>query len=1035
MTEEERNEGVPAPAPSPRSRRAAVQKMQIEAESAEERADESNGDEPGRAEQSTGGSGRTDADAPRRRSAGASRPERGSADGVKNGQKETPKDAKDRKKRSMRRMFTAFFFVGVVASGLWLFFGGEHFSAVKTSEGISLLKGKQVERVQITEGTQQVRLWLSQPTKATDEKGKSHDVGKRVQFSYVEPQAEQIARLTEQAKPKLGYDSIVPQASIWSSILTMAVPMLIIIVAFMILLPRMQSGMGAFGRIKDRKQLDPDKPDVTFNDVAGEDEAVAELREITEFLTAPERFHALGAEIPRGVLLYGPPGTGKTLLARAVAGEAGVPFYSISASEFVEMFVGVGASRVRDLFNKAKENAPAIVFVDEIDAVGRGRGVGIGGGNDEREQTLNQLLVELDGFDSHSNVILIAATNRPDVLDPALLRPGRFDRQISVDAPDLRGREAILKVHAKGKPFAPDVDLAMVARRTPGYTGADLENILNEAALLAARFGRRAIGVPDVDEAIDRVMAGPQRRSRPMNDQDKLLTAYHEAGHALTAAALHNADPVTKVTILPRGRALGYTMVLPTEDRYSVSRNDLLDQLTYAMGGRVAEEIVFHDPTTGASNDIQKATSIARSMVTEYGMSAEVGIIRLAAEDADPLERTMGGGGEVHSDGMVSAIDVEARGLVENAHREAWAILAQNRGILDILASRLMEKETVLESELKEIFADVVKAPVRERWHVFEVPAELLAATEIPPIEIRSPQPVKGRHAAAPVDSDPAAPSPAAPAPSAPVSSDAPSAAANAGGSAFADPANADSSAAAVPEGAPAMPAAPAIPEGDGEPEEAAVKPLTVGEPGTVLSPSVPAAPSAQSPDPLGDVPIPEVSADAAPGAPLDSSTPNLPGDPKLPDSPADAAPDSQSDPASSNPANEAGSSDARDGLPATEQLPKVDPLSATDQLPKVDPLSATEQLPKVDPLSATDRLPKIDPLSGPSPLSSSASPDLLSAPGDPLSAPSPLEPRSRHSRTAADRPLSGASPEDPADDADSDRGAGPSGKAEPNDG
>ena len=1035
VTEEERNEGVPAPAPSPRSRRAAVQKMQIEAESAEERADESNGDEPGRAEQSTGGSGRTDADAPRRRSAGASRPERGSADGVKNGQKETPKDAKDRKKRSMRRMFTAFFFVGVVASGLWLFFGGEHFSAVKTSEGISLLKGKQVERVQITEGTQQVRLWLSQPTKATDEKGKSHDVGKRVQFSYVEPQAEQIARLTEQAKPKLGYDSIVPQASIWSSILTMAVPMLIIIVAFMILLPRMQSGMGAFGRIKDRKQLDPDKPDVTFNDVAGEDEAVAELREITEFLTAPERFHALGAEIPRGVLLYGPPGTGKTLLARAVAGEAGVPFYSISASEFVEMFVGVGASRVRDLFNKAKENAPAIVFVDEIDAVGRGRGVGIGGGNDEREQTLNQLLVELDGFDSHSNVILIAATNRPDVLDPALLRPGRFDRQISVDAPDLRGREAILKVHAKGKPFAPDVDLAMVARRTPGYTGADLENILNEAALLAARFGRRAIGVPDVDEAIDRVMAGPQRRSRPMNDQDKLLTAYHEAGHALTAAALHNADPVTKVTILPRGRALGYTMVLPTEDRYSVSRNDLLDQLTYAMGGRVAEEIVFHDPTTGASNDIQKATSIARSMVTEYGMSAEVGIIRLAAEDADPLERTMGGGGEVHSDGMVSAIDVEARGLVENAHREAWAILAQNRGILDILASRLMEKETVLESELKEIFADVVKAPVRERWHVFEVPAELLAATEIPPIEIRSPQPVKGRHAAAPVDSDPAAPSPAAPAPSAPVSSDAPSAAANAGGSAFADPANADSSAAAVPEGAPAMPAAPAIPEGDGEPEEAAVKPLTVGEPGTVLSPSVPAAPSAQSPDPLGDVPIPEVSADAAPGAPLDSSTPNLPGDPKLPDSPADAAPDSQSDPASSNPANEAGSSDARDGLPATEQLPKVDPLSATDQLPKVDPLSATEQLPKVDPLSATDRLPKIDPLSGPSPLSSSASPDLLSAPGDPLSAPSPLEPRSRHSRTAADRPLSGASPEDPADDADSDRGAGPSGKAEPNDG
>ena len=1027
MTEEERNEGAPAPVPSPRSRRAAAQKMQIEAESGEERADGSNGDEPGGAGQSTGGSGRTDADAPRRRSAGASRPAGRSADGAKTGQKETPKDAKDRKKRSMRRMFTAFFFVGVVASGLWLFFGGEHFSAVKTSEGISLLKGKQIERVQITEGTQQVRLWLSQPTKATDEKGKSHDVGKRVQFSYVEPQAEQIARLTEQAKPKLGYDSIVPQASIWSSILTMAVPMLIIIVAFMILLPRMQSGMGAFGRIKDRKQLDPDKPDVTFNDVAGEDEAVAELREITEFLTAPERFHALGAEIPRGVLLYGPPGTGKTLLARAVAGEAGVPFYSISASEFVEMFVGVGASRVRDLFNKAKENAPAIVFVDEIDAVGRGRGVGIGGGNDEREQTLNQLLVELDGFDSHSNVILIAATNRPDVLDPALLRPGRFDRQISVDAPDLRGREAILKVHAKGKPFAPDVDLAMVARRTPGYTGADLENILNEAALLAARFGRRAIGVPDVDEAIDRVMAGPQRRSRPMNDQDKLLTAYHEAGHALTAAALHNADPVTKVTILPRGRALGYTMVLPTEDRYSVSRNDLLDQLTYAMGGRVAEEIVFHDPTTGASNDIQKATSIARSMVTEYGMSAEVGIIRLAAEDADPLERTMGGGGEVHSDGMVSAIDVEARGLVENAHREAWAILAQNRGILDILASRLMEKETVLESELKEIFADVVKAPVRERWHVFEVPAELLAATEIPPIEIRSPQPVKGRHAAAPVDPDASAvPSPAAPSsappnpagpnsaapssaatgPAAPVSSVIPPAAANAGGSAFADSGNADSSTAGASE------EPPAIPDGGDELEESAAKPPTAGEPGTVLSPSVPAAPSAQSPDPLGDVAIPELSADSAPRAPMGGPTPNLPGDPKLPDPLADSALSGPlGDPASSDPANEADSSDSLDGLPATDRLPKIDPLSATE------------------------RLPKVDPLSGPSPLSSSASLDPLSAPGGPLSASSPLEPLSGTSRTSADGTLSASPPDDPAGDADSDGGADPSGKPEPSDG
>lgn len=843
----------------------------------------------------------------------------------KNGSKATAREAKERKKRSMRRMFSAFFFVGAVASGLWLFFGGEHFSSVKTSEGISLLRGKQVERVQITEGTQQVRLWLSKPTKTTDDKGESHDVGKQVQFSYVEPQAAQIARLTEQTKPKLGYDSIVPQVSIWSSIFTMAVPMLIIIVAFMFLLPRMQSGMGAFGRIKDRKQLDPDKPNVTFDDVAGEDEAVAELREITEFLTAPERFHALGAEIPRGVLLYGPPGTGKTLLARAVAGEAGVPFYSISASEFVEMFVGVGASRVRDLFNKAKENAPAIVFVDEIDAVGRGRGVGIGGGNDEREQTLNQLLVELDGFDSRTNVILIAATNRPDVLDPALLRPGRFDRQISVDAPDLRGREAILKVHARGKPFAPDVDLAMVARRTPGYTGADLENILNEAALLAARFEHAAIGVSDVDEAIDRVMAGPQRRSRPMNDQDKLLTAYHEAGHALTAAALHNADPVTKVTILPRGRALGYTMVLPTEDRYSVSRNDLLDQLTYAMGGRVAEEIVFHDPTTGASNDIQKATNIARSMVTEYGMSAEVGIIRLAGEDADPLERTMGGGGEVHSDGMVSAIDMEARGLVENAHREAWAILAQNRALLDTLASRLMEKETVLEAELKEIFADVVKAPVRERWNVFDVPAELLVATEIPPIEIRSPQPAKGRHAAKHNDSE----------------------------------AHVPSTGHAAGDSAPQAPMAPPAPSAVLPPLASSVPPA--GSPersaGPMGGPERPAGPEESSERSAGPVGSPERPAGTT-----------IPG--------AAPSPGSGSMPTDSTPTEQLPKVEE---TPSTQRLPKIDPLTGpvppagdphplAGPVPPAGPAEALRSDPQALPPSGRDALPLgdgISPLGG----------------------------------------------------------------------
>lgn len=670
----------------------------------------------------------------------ANKPKRGASQG-KDGESKEGTAAKNagKKRFSLRQIILGFFGVAVIASILWLFFGGERFAPIKTSEGIALLEGDTVRRVQITEGTQEVRLWLSKETTTIDSSGKQRPVGKTVEFEYVEAQAAEVARLAKSAQPKLGYNSVVPQTSMLSSIITMVVPLAIIFGLFMFLLPRIQSGMGGLGRIKGRKSTDPENPDVTFDDVAGEDEAVAELREVTDFLTSPDRFHALGAKIPRGVLLYGPPGTGKTLLARAVAGEAGVPFFSISASEFVEIFAGVGASRVRDLFTKAKAAAPSIIFVDEIDAVGRGRGVGIGGGADEREQTLNQLLVELDGFDARANVILIAATNRPDVLDQALLRPGRFDRQIAVDAPDLKGREAILKVHSKGKPFASDVDMEMVARRTPGYTGADLANILNEAALLAARFGHEAITVDDVDEAIDRVMAGPQRRSRPMSDQDKLLTAYHEAGHALAAAALHNADPVSKVTILPRGRALGYTMVLPTEDRYSVSRNDLLDQLTYAMGGRVAEELVFHDPTTGASNDIQKATNIARAMVTEYGMTTQVGILRLASDDSDPLMRGMGGGGDAHSDGMMNAIDVEVRALVENAHREAWDVLATNRDVLDTLAARLMEKETVLEAELAEIFASVVKAPVRERWNSYELPQEYLKVSEHPPVEIPAP--------------------------------------------------------------------------------------------------------------------------------------------------------------------------------------------------------------------------------------------------------------------------------------------------------
>ncbi|MFM6971740.1 MAG: ATP-dependent zinc metalloprotease FtsH, partial [Micrococcales bacterium] len=434
-----------------------------------------------------------------------------------------------------------------------------------------------------------------------------------------------------------------------------------------------------------------------------------------EFLKEPQKFQAVGAKIPRGVLLYGPPGTGKTLVAKAVAGEAGVPFFSISGSDFVEMFVGVGASRVRDLFEQAKAAAPAIIFVDEIDAVGRHRGAGIGGGNDEREQTLNQLLVEMDGFDSRTNVILIAATNRPDILDPALLRPGRFDRQIGVTAPDLIGREQILKVHAKGKPIADDVDLAVIARRTPGFTGADLANVLNEAALLTARQNEKQITAATLDEAIDRVIGGPQKKSRLMQDRERLNTAYHEAGHALVAASMNDSDPVTKVTILPRGRALGYTMVLPIEDRYSVSRNQLLDQIAYAMGGRVAEEIVFHDPTTGASNDFEKATSIARQMVTQYGFSENIGAV------------SFGNGGEVfigrdmaqqrdYSEATAQQIDKEVRAIVEAAHNEAYKALTANRKVLDALAKELMERETLNQEEIARIFKNVKKLPRRRQW-------------------------------------------------------------------------------------------------------------------------------------------------------------------------------------------------------------------------------------------------------------------------------------------------------------------------------
>ena len=607
--------------------------------------------------------------------------------------------------------------LGILALG-WAALMQPSTRRIETSQGLELLAGSTVDHALMVDGEQRVVLELSENFIANEGEDDQTDYGTTVEFFYTFPQGPVVVDALSNATLTDGFDSQVPQASLWGSILGMIIPFILIAAVFWFLLSRMQGGQNrvmGFGKSR-AKMVNKDMPQVTFNDVAGVDEAIEELHEIKDFLTDPGRFQAVGARIPKGVLLYGPPGTGKTLLARAVAGEAGVPFYSISGSDFVEMFVGVGASRVRDLFEQAKANSPAIIFVDEIDAVGRHRGAGMGGGHDEREQTLNQLLVEMDGFDVKTNVILIAATNRPDILDPALLRPGRFDRQVAVEAPDLKGREAILQVHAQGKPMVASVDLAAVARRTPGFTGADLANVLNEAALLTARSGAQLIDDRALDEAIDRVIAGPQKRTRVMNPQEIKNTAYHEGGHALVAAAMRYTDPVTKVTILPRGRALGYTMVMPTEDKYSTTRNELLDQLAYAMGGRVAEEIVFHDPTTGASNDIEKATAIARKMVTEYGMSAKVGALKLGAGSGEPFLGRDYGHQRDYSESIAGLVDEEVRLLVEDAHNEAWEVLTQYRDVLDDLVVHLLEKETLNQQEIAQIFTPVAKRPEREVW-------------------------------------------------------------------------------------------------------------------------------------------------------------------------------------------------------------------------------------------------------------------------------------------------------------------------------
>jgi cell division protease FtsH len=592
-------------------------------------------------------------------------------------------------------MLLVFFVVYEYASS------GNSYTQTDTSRVVSLIQKGDVKSALLTDKEQTIQI----TTKS----------GQKYQASWVGNEGQQLAQLLQQKTPPQGWNVNVPKSSsVWGLIFSW-LPFLLIILIFFFMMNQMQGGGSRvmnFGKSK-AKLITKDTPKTTFADVAGADEAIEELQEIKEFLQNPAKFQAIGAKIPKGVLLYGPPGTGKTLLARAVAGEAGVPFYSISGSDFVEMFVGVGASRVRDLFEQAKANAPAIVFVDEIDAVGRHRGAGFGGGHDEREQTLNQLLVELDGFDVKGGVIVIAATNRPDILDPALLRPGRFDRQIVVAQPDLAGRRGILKVHARGKPFGPDVDLDIIARRTAGFTGADLANVINEGALLTARHNGTLITMGALEESIDRVMAGPERKSVLLSEKERKIIAYHEGGHALVGHALPNADPVHKITIIPRGRALGYTASAPQEDKFLVTRSEMMDQLAMLLGGRTAEELVFHEPTTGAANDIEKASSVARGMVTEYGMSERLGARKFGTGDGEPfLGREMSHTRD-YSEEIASTIDEEVRRLIESAHDEAWEILVTYREVLDDLVLNLMDKETLSRNEVLRIFAPIQTRPTR----------------------------------------------------------------------------------------------------------------------------------------------------------------------------------------------------------------------------------------------------------------------------------------------------------------------------------
>ncbi|APA94418.1 ATP-dependent zinc metalloprotease FtsH [Nocardia seriolae] len=610
---------------------------------------------------------------------------------------------------------TVFRHLAIVAGFLLVIWLVSYFSndtrdwhSVDTSVALSQLQDKSnVESVQIDDKEQQLRVTLKNGNDAT--KGQTKIITKYPGGGEV---SAQVFKAAEDSGAKV--NTTVKQDSWLSQILLFMLPMVILLGLFIFVMARMQGGgrggMMGFGKSK-AKLLSKDMPKTTFQDVAGADEAIEELEEIKDFLQSPARYQALGAKIPKGVLLYGPPGTGKTLLAKAVAGEAGVPFFTISGSDFVEMFVGVGASRVRDLFDQAKQNSPCIIFVDEIDAVGRQRGAGLGGGHDEREQTLNQLLVEMDGFGERTGVIIMAATNRPDILDPALLRPGRFDRQIPVGNPDLKGRRAILAVHSKGKPISPDADLDGLAKRTVGMSGADLANVINEAALLTARVHGTVITGAALEESVDRVIGGPRRKSRVISEHEKKITAYHEAGHTLAAWAMPDIEPVYKVTILARGRTGGHAMTVPEDDKGLMTRSEMIARLVFAMGGRAAEELVFHEPTTGASSDIDQATKTARAMVTEYGMSARLGAVRYGQEQGDPfLGRSMGMASD-YSHEVAREIDEEVRNLIEAAHTEAWSVLNDYRDELDSLATALLERETLHRKELETILATVEKRP------------------------------------------------------------------------------------------------------------------------------------------------------------------------------------------------------------------------------------------------------------------------------------------------------------------------------------